>query len=157
MHNRLMTSSMKSRKETTNLKQSIMKHFTMRELTNSATATRLGIDNTPNDNVKANLTALVNKVLDPLREAYGAPIIVSSGYRCPKLNKAVGGAANSQHTLGQAADIHSVSDTPADNNKLYELIHKLNLPIDQCINEYDYNWIHVSYGPRNRRSYFAIK
>lgn len=148
---------MKSRKETTNLKQSIMKHFTMKELTNSATATRLGIDNTPNDNVKANLTALVNKVLDPLREAYGAPIIVSSGYRCPKLNKAVGGAVNSQHTLGQAADIHSVSDTPADNKKLYELIRKLNLPIDQCINEYGYNWIHVSYGPRNRRSYFAIK
>lgn len=133
-----------------------MKHFTLHELTNSATAKRLGIDNTPDANITANLTALVDKVLDPLREAWGAPIIVSSGYRCPKLNKAVGGAASSQHMKGQAADIHTVSDDPKDNKRLYELIRRLALPVDQCINEYGYNWIHVSYSPRNRRQYFAI-
>lgn len=133
-----------------------MKHFSIHELTTSATAVRLGINNTPDKTVTANLTALVDNVLDPLREAWGKPIIVSSGYRCPKLNKAVGGAASSQHILGQAADIHTVSDEPKENKQLYDLIRKLNLPVDQCINEYGYNWIHVSYSPRNRRQYIAI-
>ena len=133
-----------------------MKYFTIDELCKSATAKRLKIDNTPDATVKKCLTDLVEKVLDPLREAWGHPIIVSSGYRCEKLNKAVGGAATSQHKLGQAADIHTVSDKVSDNKKLYELIKKLNLPVDQCINEYGYNWIHVSYGPRHRRSYLKI-
>lgn len=134
-----------------------MKYFSIDELCKSATAKRLKIDNTPSEYVKANLTALVKNVLDPLREAWKAPIIVGSGYRCEKLNKAVGGVPNSQHKVGQAADIHTVSDKPSDNKKLYELIRKLNLPVDQCINEYGYNWIHVSYSPRHRRQYFAIK
>lgn len=133
-----------------------MKYFTLNELTKSATAKRLKIDNTPNDEVTKNLTALVDNVLDPLREAYSKPIIVSSGYRCPTLNKAVGGVKNSQHTLGQSADIHTVSDTVEDNKKLYELIRKLDLPVDQCINEYNYNWIHVSYSQKNRRQYLSI-
>ena len=134
-----------------------MKYFTLTELTKSATAMRKKIDNTPTEAVKKNLTALVDKVLDPLREAWGQPIVVSSGYRSPKLNRAVGGVASSQHLLGQAADIHTVSDKPSENKKLYDLIKKLKLPVDQCINEYGYNWIHISYGPRNRRSYFSIK
>lgn len=134
-----------------------MKYFTINELTKSATAKRLKIDNTPNDEVIKNLTALVDNVLDPLREAYGKPIIVSSGYRCPQLNKAVGGVANSQHRTGQAADIHTVSDTVEDNKKLYQLIRTLDLPVDQCINEYNYNWIHVSYSQKNRRQYLSIK
>lgn len=134
-----------------------MKYFTLNELTKSATAKRLKIDNTPNDEVKHNLTALVANILDPLRKAYGNPIIVSSGYRCPQLNKAVGGVKNSQHTLGMAADIHTVSDTVEDNKKLYQLIRELDLPVDQCINEYNYNWIHVSYSQKNRRQYLYIK
>lgn len=134
-----------------------MKYFTISELTKSATAMRKKIDNTPTEAVKKNLTALVEKVLDPLREAWGQPIVVSSGYRSPILNRAVGGVSSSQHILGQAADIHTVSDKPSENKKLYDLIKKLKLPVDQCINEYGYNWIHVSYGPRNRRSYFSIK
>lgn len=133
-----------------------MKYFTLTELTKSATAKRLKIDNTPNDEVIKNLTALVDNILDPLREAYGKPIIVSSGYRCPKLNKAVGGVANSQHRTGHAADIHTVSDTLEDNKKLYELVRTLDLPVDQCINEYNYNWIHVSYSQKNRRQYLSI-
>lgn len=134
-----------------------MKYFTIRELTRSATATAEKIDNTPSQAVVDKLTALIENVLDPLREAWGAPIIVTSGYRSPALNRAVKGAPTSQHVLGEAADIHTVSDTKEDNKKLYELIKKLKLPVDQCINEYDYNWIHVSYGPRNRRMFFAIK
>ena len=130
-----------------------MKHFTMRELTHSATAIRKGIDNTANGVVRANLTALVANLLDPLREVYGKPIIVTSGYRCVKLNRAVGGAAKSQHTQGQAADIRSVSDSKKDNKALFDLIVKSGLPYDQLINEYDYDWIHVSFvDGRNRGS-----
>jgi uncharacterized protein YcbK (DUF882 family) len=133
-----------------------MKYFTLNELTASSTARRKGIDNTPDVTVRANLTALVANILDPLREAYGKPIVVSSGYRSPKLNRAVGGAAKSQHVTGQAADIHTLSDTPADNKKLYDLILKLKLPFDQLINEYDFNWVHVSFSPRNRRQVLKI-
>ena len=133
-----------------------MKYFTLNELTASTTAKRKGIDNTPDATVRANLTALVANILDPLREAYGKPIVVSSGYRSPKLNRAVGGAAKSQHVTGQAADIHTLSDTPADNKKLYDLILKLKLPFDQLINEYNFNWVHVSYSPRNRRQILKI-
>jgi len=134
-----------------------MKYFTLNELIKSSTAKRLKIDNTPNDEVIKNLTALVDNILDPLREAWGKPIIVSSGYRCPKLNTAVGGVKNSQHTTGEAADIHTVSDTVEDNKKLYQLIRTLDLPVDQCINEYNYNWIHVSFGEKHRRQYLSIK
>ena len=128
-----------------------MKYFTIQELTKSATAQRKGIDNTPSVQVRANLTALIEKVLDPLREAYGKPIIVTSGYRCEKLNKAVGGAASSQHVKGEAADIRSVQDTPEENKKLFDLIVKLGLPFDELINEYGYDWVHVSFGSRHRR------
>lgn len=133
-----------------------MKYFNYYELTASSTAKRKGIDNTPDATVRANLTALVANILDPLREAYGKPIVVSSGYRSPKLNRAVGGAAKSQHVTGQAADIHTLSDTPADNKKLYDLILKLKLPFDQLINEYNFNWVHVSFSPRNRRQVLKI-
>lgn len=134
-----------------------MKYFTINELCRSATANRLKIDNTPNATVKYNLELLVRYILDPLREAWGAPIIVTSGYRCPKLNKAVGGATSSQHMQGQAADIRTVSDNPAENRKLLDLLVELGLPFDQVINEYpDKNgcpdWIHVSYSSRQRRN-----
>ena len=120
-------------------------------MTKSATAKRKGINNDPSIQVCKSLTALIEKVLDPLREAYGKPIIVTSGYRCEKLNKAVGGAASSQHVKGEAADIRSVQDTPEENKKLFDLIVKLKLPFDQLINEYNYDWVHVSFGARHRR------
>ena len=128
-----------------------MKYFTIKELTKSATAKRYGIANDPSIHVTKNLTALIDKVLDPLREAYGKPIIVTSGYRCEKLNKVVGGAASSQHVKGEAADIRSVQDTPEENKKLFDLIVKLKLPFDQLINEFGYDWVHVSFGARHRR------
>ncbi len=134
-----------------------MKYFTIQELTKSATASRRGINNTPDESVKRNLNLLVDNILDPLREAYGAPIIVTSGYRCGRLNKAVGGAAKSQHMYGQAADIRTVSDKPSDNKKLFDLIRELKLPYDQLIDEYGYNWVHVSYSSRHRRQILHIK
>ena len=132
-----------------------MKHFTIEELTRSTTARLNGIDNTPSHQVIDNLKALVDNVLDPLREAWGKPIHVNSGYRCPALNKAVGGVPASQHMRGEAADITAGSREA--NRQLYSLMRQLKLPVDQAINEYDFRWIHVSYGPRHRRHYFAIR
>lgn len=131
------------------------KYFTISELCKSDTAKARGIDNTPTEEVKRNLEALIENVLDPLREAYGKPIYVNSGYRCPKLNKAVGGVSNSQHVKGQAADI-DVNDTE-ENKKLYDYITK-NLNFDQCLWENGGAWIHVSYKKdgNNRKQAFAL-
>lgn len=82
-----------------------MRYFTLKELTHSDTALRLGLDNTPGVTASDNLIYLVEKLLDPIRERYGAPIIVISGYRSPAVNEAVGGVATSQHLRGEAADI----------------------------------------------------
>ena len=133
------------------------KYFNIAELTKSSTAIKKKIDNTPTKEIENNLNQLIDNILDPLREAWGNPIIVSSGYRCDVLNKAVGGASSSQHRLGQAADIHTKSNTKEDNKKLFNLIKSLKLPFDQLINEYNYKWIHVSYSPRNRRQILNIK
>ena len=128
-----------------------MKYFTIKELVKSTTAIKRHIDNTPSKEIERSLTALVEKVLDPLREAYGKPIIVTSGYRCPKLNAIVGSTPSSQHVKGEAADIKTIEDTPEENKKLYDLIVKLKLPFDQLINEHNYDWVHVSFGARHRR------
>lgn len=120
-----------------------MKYFTIEEMIKSSTATAKRIDNTPNQTVIDNLTKLIEIVLDPLREWYGKPIRVNSGYRCEALNKAVGSKAkNSQHLYGEAADI--TAGSKAENEKLFNYI-KDNLPFDQLINESDFSWVHVSY------------
>ena len=133
-----------------------MKYFTINELTKSSTAARLGINNAPGPVEKGNLTQLVEHVLDPLREAWGKPIRVSSGYRCPKLNKVVGGAITSQHTKGQAADITSLTDDWNENLKLLKLLLNSDIEFDQVICEYPDaqgrpNWIHVSYNKNGNR------
>lgn len=119
-----------------------MKYFSIKEMTKSNTATAKGIDNTPDQTITDNLTKLIEAILDPLREWYGKPIIVNSGYRCEALNKAIGGAKSSQHMLGEAADITVGSKT--ENEKLFNYI-KDNLPFDQLINESNFSWVHVSY------------
>lgn len=134
-----------------------MKYFTIKELTKSDTAKRSKINNTPTKQEEENLVALIENVLDPLREAYGKPIIVTSGYRCERLNKLVKGSKTSQHRFGQAADIRTVQDTMEENKKLFDLAQKLNLPFDQLIDEYNYDWVHISYSPRNRRQILHIK
>lgn len=131
------------------------KYFTLYELTKSATAKRMGYDNTPTDKIAQNLLDLVKNVLDPLRLAWGRPIVVTSGYRCPKLNKKIGGATNSQHLYGQAADIRTVSDHPDDNMRLLQCLLDSKLPFDKLIAEYvddkgRPDWIHVSYSPQKR-------
>lgn len=126
-----------------------MKFFTINELTKSSTAEQKKINNTPSVEHEQNLIALIENILDPLREAYGKPIIVTSGYRSNILNKAIGGAKNSQHQYGFAADIRSVSDSKDENKKIFELAK--NLPFDQLIDEHNYDWIHISYSPKHRR------
>lgn len=137
-----------------------MKYFTMRELTHSTTAVNRGIDNTPSLQHAKNLKALVENLLDPIREKYGKPIIISSGYRCSMLNTIVGGAAMSQHLFGYAVDIRSLTDTLEDNKKLLDLIKSMDPPYDQLIWEYGTSkgpdWIHISYSPKNRHQYLEI-
>ena len=133
-----------------------MKFFTLRELTKSDTAKRKGIANMPTKYEEQNLIALVDNILDPLREAYGKPIIVTSGFRCEILNRLVGGSKNSQHRFGMAVDIRTIEDTAEENKKLYDLIIELKLPFDQLINEHDFDWIHVSYSSKHRRQILKI-
>lgn len=126
-----------------------MKYFTIAELCKSDTAVRKNIDNSPTSEIINNLKQLVTYVLDPLREKYGKPIRVNGAYRCPELNKAVGGSKTSQHMTGQAADI--TVGSPDANKKLFNLIIEMNLPFDQLIDEKNFRWIHVSYSDRKRK------
>ncbi len=131
----------------------ITKNFTLEELVRSATASRLSIPNTPSPSVLGNLTQLCERILQPLRDAYGKPIVVNSGYRSPELNKAIGGAKNSQHMGGQAADIKGMQPNGSlaqENRRLFNLIRQLNLPFDQLIDEKNYSWIHVSFAESPR-------
>ena len=129
-----------------------MTYFTINELVSSATAARLGIDNTPSEEVIANLTALVDNVLDPLRIDYGAPIHVNSGYRCAALNAAVHGAKRSQHMSGQAADI-TTGNRHTNKELLMQLLSLKRfgiLSFDQLIAEHCDRlgypaWLHVSF------------
>lgn len=126
-----------------------MKYFTLKELTCSTTATAKGIDNTPTPEVEKNLTLLVENVLDPLREIYGKPITVNSGYRCPELNKAVGGSKTSDHVKGFAADI--TGGSKEENERIFNII-KHNFHFKQLIDEKGFSWVHVSYDPSNLKN-----
>lgn len=126
-----------------------MKYFTLKELTRSTTATEKGIDNTPTPEVEKNLTLLVENVLDPLREIYGKPITVNSGYRCPELNKAVGGSKTSDHVKGFAADI--TGGSKEENERIFNII-KHNFHFKQLIDEKGFSWVHVSYDPSNLKN-----
>ena len=124
-----------------------MKYFSFQEMERSDTAVRYAIDNSIPEKLKDNVARLVDNVLDPLREAWGRPLTVSSGYRCPALNRAVGGSATSHHMDGMAADI--TTGNKVDNRRLFQLIINLKLPFTQLIDERYFRWVHVSYDPEN--------
>ena len=107
-----------------------MKYFKIREFTKSDVAKRNNINNSPSKREEQNIILLVDNILDPLREVYGKPIIVTSGFRCKRLNNIVGGSKKSQHCNGEAADIRSLSDSREENKKLFDLILELDLPFD---------------------------
>lgn len=125
----------------------LTKNFTLEEMYHSNTAEAKGIDNTPNEEVIENLRALCEKVLQPIRDELDEPITVNSGYRCEKLNKAVGGVSNSAHKTGSAADITLGNKT--DNERLFNLIVKMRksgkIEFDQLLDESDYAWVHIAY------------
>lgn len=118
--------------------------FSLDELIKSSTATKHHIDNTPPPDVLKNLQYGVDMVLDPLRRIYGKPIIITSGYRCPKLNTLVGGVSNSWHTQGNAADIHVASLTEA--TKLFSNLQKIP-SVDTVLFEHSGSgqWLHVQW------------
>ena len=117
----------------------ITKHFTLDEMIASQTAARNGLDNMPGSVAMGNLRRLC-EVLELVREAIARPIIISSGYRSPEVNKLVGGSTNSQHRLGCAADIIVPGLTP---EQAMNAIVAARLPYDQLIREYD-AWVHYS-------------
>lgn len=127
-----------------------MTYFSFQELERSATATKFAVDNTAPESARRNMAVLVDKVLDPLRKAWGKPLTVNSGYRCPQLNRLVGGSATSHHLKGMAADITTGNAT--DNRRLYQLAQTLGLPFTQLIGKkYNFGWIHIGYDPSDNR------
>ena len=135
------------------LTMQLSNNFTLSELTKSQTALRRGIDNTPTDEHIANLEALCQHILQPVRNYFAKPVTVNSGYRGPALNEAIGGASSSQHCKGQAADI----EIPGISN--YELANHISqhLEYDQLILEFytpgdpNSGWVHVSYNVDGNR------
>ena len=136
----------------------LSKNFTLRELTKSQTASRRGIRNNPGPRQIEALRLLCEKVLQPVRDHFGEPVNISSGYRSPKLNSAIGGARGSQHKKGEAADfeIHGLS-----NYKVAKWMER-NLNYDQLILEFyrsgqpNSGWIHVSYREPYRNEELTI-
>lgn len=133
----------------------LSEHFSLWELTVSQTAERNGIDNTPTQTVINNLTTLCTQILEPARLALGS-LRISSGYRSPKLNRAVGGSKTSAHCLGWAADV-----IPLEATKLaFATWVARNCDFDQIIweygSKYEPAWIHVSADPRNRKQILRI-
>jgi len=131
----------------------ISKHISLKEATKSNTANRLGIENFPDNDTLIQMQALAENIFEPLREHVGGPIYITSFYRSPELNKAIGGSTRSQHCLGQAIDIDDVLGN-ATNKEMFEYI-KDNLDFDQLIwefgDEHNPNWVHVSYNTAGNR------
>ena len=133
----------------------ISEHISYKEGVYSTTATRREIDNTPNDEQLDNMEIIAEKIFEPLREWVGGAIKINSFFRCPELNKAIGGSSKSQHCQGQAIDIDDTYGIVA-NSEMYHYI-KNNLDFDQLIWEFgdddNPNWVHVSYVSKdsNRR------
>lgn len=125
------------------------KYFSLSELTR----TNKNLPNVPDKVAEANLIKLVDNILDPLRELYGKPITINSGYRSKLVNAAVGGAKNSDHLYGFAADITAGSKT--ENKKLFELI-KANFEFKQLIDEKNYQWIHISFDVKNNKKQILV-
>ena len=120
-----------------------MKYFNMKELTRTNT----GLANIPTKEQESNLIRLVEKVLDPLREMYGRPIYINSGFRSKDVNKKVGGATYSAHLRGCAVDI--TTKEKEHNAMLYYLmmfhVMKGEMEVTKVINEKDFLWLHIEY------------
>jgi uncharacterized protein YcbK (DUF882 family) len=127
----------------------LTKNFSLAELTKSQSAIRLGLDNTPGEAETENLKRLCEEVLQPVRDHFGKPVVVNSGYRSPQVNAAIGGSRTSEHCKGMAADI----EIPGVPNIDLATWIKDNLRYRQLILEFytpgvpDSGWVHVSFNP----------
>ncbi len=131
----------------------ISEHITYDEATQSPTALRWKIDNTPDAETLERMKAVAIACFEPLRKWWGKPLKVNSFFRCDALNKKVKGSKTSQHKKGEAIDISAGSKE--DNKKLFEWL-KENAIFDQLINEYDYTWVHVSFSLGHNRNQVLI-
>lgn len=136
----------------------ISKNFNVEEFERSETAIKKGIDNRIPDDALLNIVALVENVLQPLRDVIG-PIHINSGYRCPELNKAIGGVPTSQHQKGEAADIRSDKFSARE---ICDAVINSDIPFDQLIFERkgSTEWVHVSYkrlGQNKQKAFDIIK
>jgi hypothetical protein len=129
----------------------LSKNFALSEITHSNTAKRLGIDNEPTETHLQNMQHLVDNLIQPLRDSIG-PIRVSSGYRNPALNRAIGGSSSSQHCKGQALDLQFWQMGKMMNELIYDWILDSGLEFDQMINEFDFAWIHISLKKKGNRN-----
>ncbi len=131
----------------------ITKNFTLEEMIHSPTADKEGFTEqySPPDNVIENLKTLCIKLLQPLRDILPGVMIVSSGYRCMRLNQVVGSKDTSQHPKGQAADIQYYENGEMLNEKLRTALLKSGLEYDQMINEHQDAWTHLSYNINHNR------
>lgn len=125
-----------------NSNEKLSPHFTLGELTASDTAARRAIDNTPSEAIVSNLHR-VAATLEAVRALHGKPLVVTSGYRCPALNQAVGGARDSAHVKGLAADINVPGISPYD---LGSAIINAGIEFDQLIHEFG-SWVHIGLAP----------
>lgn len=137
-----------------------MKNYKLSEFFVSSTADKNGVKNEPSPDARAtierNINLLVDNVLDPIRDKLCTPVIITSGYRCPQVNKLVGGANNSQHMSGCAADFHIQGFTP---QMMYEVFLSIfnTLKFDQLIYYRSKNIIHVSYVENGNRHEAFLK
>lgn len=133
----------------------------MAEVTRSDTAKRKGIDNTPTEEHLENLKVICEEVFDKVREYFGVPLFISSGYRSAALNKAIGGSKSSDHNLGRALDLDQDGHGNGVTNKDVFNYIKDNLEFDQLIAEGsngagDMNWVHVGYRKGQNRNQILI-
>ena len=128
----------------------LSKNFSRAEIEHSNTAKRLGISNEMSEKHLENMQGLIDNLIQPMRDAIG-PIRVTSGYRSPQLNRAIGGSRTSQHCKGQALDIQYWSGGKMNNKIIYDWILDSGLEFDQIINEFDYAWIHISLKKNDNR------
>ena len=121
-----------------------MKYFSIDEMVRSATAKKYGIDNRPSQDILNNLVLFIETVLDPIREDWGSPIIVSSGYRCPELNKAVGGVKTSGHLYGYCADLQVKGDLRKFSCFVKDWMKKHKMSFDELLYESSggVTWLH---------------
>ena len=129
----------------------LSKNFTRAEIEHSNTAKRLGIKNEMSEEHLANMQNLIDNLIQPLRDGIG-PIRISSGYRSPQLNKAIGGSTRSQHSKAEALDLQFWEKGKMNNKVIYDWILESGLEFDQMINEFDYSWIHISLKKNSNRS-----